>query len=82
MILKRLVFRSMRGQAFAHFFEIPPSESDSLCSYEDRLVFIIIYHEGDYAHSRLRKICEAITSDPVIDIKVDSIGPDLHSLRQ
>jgi V-type ATPase 116kDa subunit family len=66
MALKRLTFRAMRGQAFTHFFDIPEQEADdSICSFKDKLVFIIIYHEGDYVYRRLHKICETFSSDPM-----------------
>jgi hypothetical protein len=71
MMLKRLVFRAMRGQAFTHFYEIPQSESDNLHNFNDKLVFVIIYHQGDFVYNRLRKICEACTSDPVLDVRKD-----------
>lgn len=66
MAMKKLIFRAMRGQAFIHMFDIPEEEAeDCICSFKNKLVFIIIYHEGDYVYRRLRKICEAFSSDPM-----------------
>lgn len=81
MMLKRLIFRAMRGQAFTHFYEIPQSESDNLQNFDDKLVFVIIYNQGDYVYRRLRKICEACTTDPVLDVRKDFINQELLSLR-
>jgi hypothetical protein len=48
---------------------VAPSDlADSLLlqqGFKDKLVFIILYHQGDYIYRRLRKICETVTSDPV-----------------
>lgn len=68
----------MRGQAFTHFYEIPASETDDLCDFSEKLVFIIIYTSGDFVYRRLRKICETFTSDPVYDL-LPFISIDLTS---
>ncbi len=53
----------MRGKVSAHFFNIPEDESDNIVSFTDKMVFIMIYHQGEFVYRRLKKICEAFTSE-------------------
>lgn len=63
--MKKLIFRAMRGKVSAHFFNIPEDESDNIVSFSEKMVFIMIYHQGEFVYRRLKKICEAFTSEPM-----------------
>ena len=43
----------MRGQAFVHFFEANQDENDNLYNLDDKLIYIIIYQQGDFTYRRL-----------------------------
>jgi hypothetical protein len=53
MSMKRLIFRAMRGKVSAYFFDIPDEESDNIVSFNDKMVFIMIYHQGEFVYRRL-----------------------------
>ena len=51
--MKRLIFRALRGKVSAHFFDIPDEESDNIASFSDKMVFIMIYNQGEFIYRRL-----------------------------
>jgi hypothetical protein len=53
MSMKRLIFRAMRGKVSAYFFDVPDEESDNIVSFSDKMVFIMIYHQGEFVYRRL-----------------------------
>lgn len=64
MSFKKLLFRSTRGKAYVHFFDYEIAPQDRLVhinDHNDRLVYIIVFEEGQYLNEKIRKICETST---------------------
>jgi len=66
MTFKKLIFRSTRGKAYVHFFNLEISQSDRMINVNDhldRLVYIVVFEEGRYLKDKIKKICENSTDN-------------------
>lgn len=61
MTLKRMIFRTTRGKAYVHFFNLDVPLEDRMINvtdHLDKLVYIVVFEEGHYLKDRIRRICQ------------------------
>lgn len=82
MSFKRLVFRSTRGKAYVHFFDLVVNEADKehLGSF-DHLVYIVVFEEGPHMRDKIKKICNSV-SDNMFEIHRDDVTKSLIDYEQ
>lgn len=73
MSFNRLIFRSTRGKAYVHFFDLQVNETDrdNLGTFE-HVVFIIVFEEGPHMRDKIKKICNSV-SDNMFEIQRDQV---------
>lgn len=75
MTFKKLIFRSTRGKAYVHFFNLDVPLEDRMINvtdHMDKLVYIIVFEEGYHLKERIKKICQS-ASDNMFELFRDQI---------
>lgn len=80
MTLKRMIFRTTRGKAYVHFFNLDISLEDRMINvtdHMDRLVYVVVFEDGLYFKERIKKICNN-SSDNTFELQKDEIHYQLR----
>lgn len=70
LTLKKMLFRTTRGKAYVHFFNLDIPLEDRMINVTDhieKLVYIVAFEEGTYLKERIKKICQS-ASDIMFDL--------------
>lgn len=61
MALNKMIFRSTRGKAYVHFFDLNvTSEDATIFGNFDHVVFIVVFEEGLFMREKVKRICNSL----------------------
>ena len=61
LALNKMIFRSTRGKAYVHFFDINVIAEDlAITGNFDHKVFIVVFEEGFFMREKVRRICSSV----------------------
>jgi hypothetical protein len=82
MALSKMIFRSTRGKAYVHFFDLNllPEDSQIVGSF-DHVVFIVVFEEGHFMREKVKRICNSFC-DNFFEIQRNTVASQVVDYEQ